>query len=109
MKPDFFITDRTLIDSLKAGDRKAFAFIYEKFAPILYRYARKNVMSDDDAREIVQDVFLYLWANHATLYIENMWPYLLRATRNDIAEYFRASKVKARYERHYKYFETVYD
>jgi RNA polymerase sigma-70 factor (ECF subfamily) len=91
------------------GDRKAFDFIYRKFAPQLYRYAQKNIGSHEDAKEIVQDVFMYLWSRHSTFNFENVWGYLLKATRTRIADYFRTCQTKQRYARHYKFFEAVYD
>ena len=40
-------TDAELLDQLKAGDRHAFALIYDRYSPPLYRTAF-NILNDQD-------------------------------------------------------------
>lgn len=71
------------IMALKAGDRAAFASIYHDFAPKLLAFTKKLVSIQEDAEEIVQEVFLKLWERKHFLNPElNFDGYLFRIARN---------------------------
>lgn len=50
-----------LIRELKLGSKRAFDAIYTAYFKRLYAYCLKFAKSEEDAEEIVQDTFLYLW------------------------------------------------
>lgn len=50
-----------LIRELKSGSQQAFDIIYKMYFKRLYVYCLRFVKSEEDAEEIVQDVFLRLW------------------------------------------------
>lgn len=56
-----FFNEAELIRELKLGSQKAFDIIYKMYFRRLYTYCFKFVKSEEDAEEIVQDVFLRLW------------------------------------------------
>lgn len=86
MKPMPEVNQESLgknIMALKAGDRAAFASIYHCFAPKLLAFTRKFVLTQEDAEEIVQEVFLKLWERKHFLDPEqNFDGYLFRIARN---------------------------
>lgn len=49
------------IKALQSGDRSAFEKFYYAFGPKLLAFTSKLVPNKDDAREILQEVFLKLW------------------------------------------------
>ncbi len=55
-------TDEELFRLMKAGDREAFAELYERREPALYRYAMHMCGSPSAAEEIAQEVFIQLMA-----------------------------------------------
>ena len=50
-------TDPLLL-GLAAGDERAFAALYDRFAARMYRTALRILGSREDAEDVVQDVFL---------------------------------------------------
>ena len=99
-------SDSNLLAALLEGDSTSFSLIYRKYAAELYHYARKNIATKEDCEEIIQEVFLSLWAQHKSLQIQSLRHYLFNAVRYKIIRYFQHSAVKAKYEAHYKYFES---
>ncbi len=53
--------DENLITRFREGDMQAFDTIYNFFNRKLYAFVLKILKIEDDAREIVQDVFIKLW------------------------------------------------
>lgn len=53
--------ENLLIRQFKTGDHHSFKVLYQKYAPKLYGFSRKYLNSDEDAEEIVQEIFLRIW------------------------------------------------
>lgn len=84
---------RILAKALKNGDRVAFAQIYECFADKVYRVSRRMFLQDEEAKELVQEVFLTLWERRGSIKVElSLNAYLLKVTRNKIIN-FQKKKV----------------
>ncbi len=102
-------SDTELIALLNKGDAKAFEAIYRRYAPDLFRYARKNIARKEDCEEILQEVFTSLWERHQSLRIVALKYYLLNSVRYKIIRFIQHNKVKRKYEEHYKFFEVTYE
>ncbi|MBX2901318.1 MAG: sigma-70 family RNA polymerase sigma factor [Cyclobacteriaceae bacterium] len=77
--------DRTLWAQLKAGNRKALDFIYEKYVRLLFAYGIKIWKDDAKVEDSIQDVFLELWHRRTNLSdTDNIKFYLLRSVRRRI-------------------------
>ena len=75
--------ERSLLQQIAAGDEKSFAVIFHHYTKVIYPFAYKLTHSQDLAEEILQEVFLKIWANRSSLAeIENFGAYLNRITRN---------------------------
>jgi len=59
------ISSETLLD-LKAGNEKAFDAVYKYYYGVLCAYASQYV-PDQEYKEIVQDVMMWLWENRRTI------------------------------------------
>jgi RNA polymerase sigma factor (sigma-70 family) len=57
-------SDRDLVDRFRHGDREAFAALYRRHFPAVYRFAFYMTNDGTRAGEITQDVFIWL-AGHA--------------------------------------------
>jgi len=67
-----------------------FSDVYISFYSRLIRFAREYVMINEDAENIVQDVFLKLWERQDTLHlIDNMNAYLFRLVKNKCLDHLR--------------------
>jgi RNA polymerase sigma-70 factor (ECF subfamily) len=53
--------DAPLVAAVAAGDREAFASLYDLYAPRVYGMALRVLGRDADAEAVVSDVFLSLW------------------------------------------------
>ncbi len=79
-----------LIDRLRKGDRRAFDRIYQLYVRQLMSYTMKYVRVEEDAEEIVEDVFISLWNNRGTIKrSDTLRPLLYIATRHRILNALR--------------------
>ena len=62
-----FPGDIELVEKLRKGDVEAFDLIYAKYSGKLYAFGLKYLKAPDEAEELVQSVFLKLWATHKNL------------------------------------------
>ena len=53
--------DDRLLARIAEGDRKAFAVVMERHLDRVFALARRVLLSDSDAEEVAQEVFLTLW------------------------------------------------
>lgn len=54
-------SNKELLKLLKKGDMLAFDAIYNQYSRRLYGFVLRYIKRDEDAEEIVQDVFLKIW------------------------------------------------
>jgi len=52
-----------MVTELKTGNKSAFAHIYETYCDKVYHFILKFIIDQEDARELVQQVFIKLWDN----------------------------------------------
>jgi RNA polymerase sigma-70 factor (ECF subfamily) len=52
------LDDKTLMENLARGDRRALRLLYERHAEFVHRVAYRFVENDEDARDITQSVFV---------------------------------------------------
>lgn len=65
---DVNLSERKLIDLLREeNSTKAFARLYDIYAPRLYSFSLRMTKSKEDAEEIVQDAFMWLWKNRGAI------------------------------------------
>lgn len=88
-------TDEELMDLLWSSDHAAYAEIYQRYWSILYRHARKMLQNEEEARDVIQDVFVMLWSKREELDLSvSLSAYLYTAVRNKILNSFKRSKVE---------------
>jgi RNA polymerase sigma-70 factor (family 1) len=76
--------DKLLLLQLKEGRTEAFDALYEKYWKRIYAAAFKRLQNPDQAKDIIQDVFLQLWLKREGTIIENLPAYLLTAVKNKV-------------------------
>ena len=88
-----------LFSAIKDGDWKAFTSCFQQYAEQLYLYASGFLGDQEEARDIVQDVFIYVWENREKLtFSEHFSAYLFRAVKHACVDYKLHEKVKERYQ-----------
>ncbi|TCD01254.1 RNA polymerase sigma-70 factor [Pedobacter psychroterrae] len=88
-------TDQQLTDLLKRGDRHAFDAIYNRYAEPLFRFAYSVLKDEDDCRDAVQDIFIWLWKHKEDMKISFLKSYLFAAVKFNLASLIKQSKRRA--------------
>lgn len=81
------LSDQELIALLKDGDKTAFTEIYDRFFGVLYVFAHKKLRDEEDAKDIVQDLFANIWIKRESLSFSGVLSaYLYTAVRNKMLD-----------------------
>lgn len=92
------ISDTELINLLKESDHSAYNEIYHRYFYLTYVHAYKKLRDEEQAKDIVQDVFASLWFKRdLNLPQSNLAGYLFTAVRNKIFDLFAHEQVKTKY------------
>ncbi len=84
-------TDAQLWDEFLAGNRLAYAFIYEKYARLLYNYGYKIAQDRQLTEDCLQDLFLTILETRDRLGpTDSIKFYLMRALRREIVRKLNA-------------------
>jgi RNA polymerase sigma-70 factor (ECF subfamily) len=67
-----------------------FERLYLLYYPKLVRFSKEYVLMEEDAENIVQDVFLMIWEQRCSLdYIQNLNAFLFRLVKNKCIDFLR--------------------
>jgi RNA polymerase sigma-70 factor (family 1) len=92
------LLDNELIQLLKESDHSAYNEIYHRFFSLIFTHAYKKLRDEEQAKDIVQDVFATLWFKREdNLPTSNLAGYLYTAVRNKIFDLFAHQQVQAKY------------
>src|SRR4051794_27471188 len=86
----FVMTYRNLSDSVlfslyKEGNRGAYTEIYNRYSGALYAHALKRLNDREEAKDVIQELFTYLWLHRRKITIQTQLSgYLYKATRNRV-------------------------
>lgn len=90
--------DRDLLALLRQKDRGAYSEIYNRYWAMLFRHGRKMLQDEDEALDVVQDVFTMLWVKSEELQVHSsLSAYLYTSVRHQILNLFKRSKIKDTY------------
>ncbi|SMC55121.1 RNA polymerase sigma factor [Pedobacter africanus] len=88
------LSDQELIILLKERDELAFTEIYRRHAHMLYLHAFKILGEEDEAKDLIQEVFFAFWEKASLIEVKtNLKGYLYVALRNRIFKLIRRRKV----------------
>lgn len=88
------LSDPELISLLKEGDELAFTEIYKRYWEFLYQSCYSILKDSDTCDDIVQEIFVWLWANKEKHITDSFKPYLYAAAKYKVANLIRHGKVK---------------
>ena len=90
-------TDELLLGRMRSSDEDAFTELYQRYWRPLYSSALRR-MSEDDARDIIQELFVSLWGRREHLPDDvKVAEYLYTALRYRVINYLQASQVRLKY------------
>ncbi|MEZ5013411.1 MAG: RNA polymerase sigma factor [Chitinophagales bacterium] len=58
----------------------------------VFRFIRKNLQNEDDARDVVQNAFEILWKNHENVQFEKVKSYLFSTAYHNMIDHIRKNK-----------------
>lgn len=88
-------TDEELLDFLRDGNHTAFTEIYNRYWRVMVTHACKILKDEDEALDVVQDIFLTIWNRSTDLHIgSSLKAYLYIATRNQALKVISRSTLK---------------
>lgn len=77
--------NKALIEALRNGEKWAFNEIFYLYHKRIYSFCRNHFHSEEDAEEVVQDIFLKLWQRKHNIDISrNFGAYLYTIAKNTI-------------------------
>ena len=92
------LNEPEIIAKIKSGDRRAYESLFLEQYKAMVWYAKKYVMETEVARDIVQDVFIYIWEKRQKLHIDkSISSYLFRAVKNAAINYLKREDHKQDY------------
>ncbi|MHA4895887.1 RNA polymerase sigma factor [Pedobacter sp. PWIIR3] len=92
------VSDNELFSAFKNGDHSAFKSIYERYWQLLYVSACKVIKDEDEAKDIVQEVFISFLNKRAELQLHTgLSNYLYTAVRYKVFDLISRQKVRTDY------------
>ena len=70
-------------------DRKSFEELYNVYAKMIFRMCYRSLGDQEEASNIVHNIFLHVWEHRETLVLEKAEHYFLRAAKMQIMKYYR--------------------
>jgi RNA polymerase sigma-70 factor (ECF subfamily) len=91
-------SDSELAFLLTQDDEQAFTEIYNRFYGLLFIHASRRLNDDEEAKDVVQQLFESLWIKRSQVEADgNLSAYLYTAIRNRILDVFSHQKVENKY------------
>lgn len=87
--------DREIIKGIKEGDQRAYGMLIRLYFQPLTNYAKSIVFDFEQAKDIVQDVFLKIWNTRNELNVTtSLKSFLYRSVHNACIDFLRKTKAK---------------
>lgn len=87
-------TDLQLIAAVKGGDEAAFRVIYDRYNALLFTYAFRRLKSKEQAKDVVQDVFIQLWEKRDTFQLKTyLSGFLYKSVLNRVLDIWKHDKI----------------
>ena len=91
-------SEREAVKELQVGEKDFYIRLFEANYKNLALYAKRFVMDTEIARDLVQDVFIYLWDKREQLSINrSIDSYLYRAVHNACINHLKRESTKVNY------------
>lgn len=92
------LNDEELAELLKKGDHLAYTTIFDRFYGLLFIHSCKLLNDQDEAKDVVQELFEILWTRRETISFEqSLSSYLYSAIRNRVINRIAHNKVENKY------------
>lgn len=84
------IAEDVIVKKIQAGDIKTFQMFFESNYIQFYIYCRKYISDPDDAKDVLQNIFLHVWEKRESLTIHtSLQSYMYRIIHNESLNFIR--------------------
>ena len=88
-------SDKELLRAMSSGEQAAFTVLFNRHWKSLFSFVHKLTQDESETKDILQDVFVYIWSNRDKLYAnESFLPYLNTVAYSNVMMAFRRNKIK---------------
>lgn len=88
-------SDADLVRLIKRGLKGAYEELFERYAPRIFRFSLSYLKSEQDAEELVQDVFLKIWERREKLdSTKNLKSFIFKIAVNSIYDFIRRKNIE---------------
>lgn len=87
-----------ILARIAQGDVKVYKALFSKHFNNLVQFAEGYVFDVEVAKDIVQEVFIYLWENHSRVKISNLKSYLYTAVKNKCMHHINHLNVRDKHK-----------
>ena len=102
--------EKLLLENIKNNDKASFSILFTQYYKDLVTFSFGIVRNLNTAEEIVQDVFIKLWENRASLQIDrSLKSYLLKSVQNYSLNWLQHIKVQSRFASYTKDHQSLSD
>lgn len=97
-------SDEALFELVKTGSKDAFSLLVTRYQRLLFMVACQRLGSEEEARDAVQEVFIWLWQKRSNVELKvSLRNYLYGAIKNYCLNIIRAKKSSRKRQRQYAY------
>ncbi len=95
---EFYMDDERICKELKAGNKRILDELYAYYHKRIFGFALSYLKSEEDAYDIVQEVFIGLWNNRHSLRKDSrIEPLIFKVTKNAVVSLFRKKTTERKY------------
>lgn len=92
------LSDNDLYLLFKKADAAAYTVIYNRYFDVLYLHAYSKLKDTDEAKDLIQEIFVSLWNKKETVNIStSLKSYLYVSVRNKVLDYISHQQIANRY------------
>jgi len=101
-------SNKDLLLAMKEGDMVAFYHIYERYCKRLYGFVLRFIKQEQDAEEIVQEVFIKIWESREKIDVYSSFEsYIFTIAYNTTITLFRKRTKEKKYLEHLRSLQQV--
>ncbi len=92
------LSDDNLYSLLQKGDTMAYTVIYHRYFEVLYIHTSNKLKDNDEAKDLIQEIFTGLWNSRETINITiSLKSYLYVSVRNKVLDRIAHQQIMDRY------------
>lgn len=103
------LSDESLFELIKKNDKGAFEELYDRFSSLLYLHAYRMLRDQEEARDVVQEMFINLWEKKENIVIKTVSAYLYSSIRNRVLDKISKEKSKSKYLESMSFYQVNYN